>query len=70
MMDVIYHPFANPIQGRRLQAGDVLRSTDVYASTTGKWERCPCAGAVLQTNVDVVWVRPPPSISDEEADGA
>ena len=44
--------------GRRLVPGDVIQKDDVYESTTGKWEKAPCPGVVLEAGVETVWVRP------------
>ncbi len=47
------------IHGRRLENGDVLQKDDVYNSSSGFWEKCPCPGPVLQSSNDIViWVRP------------
>lgn len=51
------HPERNTIFGIRLQPGCVLKETDVYASSNGTWEKCPCPGVTLR-KTDVVWVRP------------
>lgn len=51
--------------GHQLEDGEVLEATDVYESTNGGWELCPCPGLALQTNAlgisDLkipIWVRP------------
>lgn len=37
----------------------VLRATDVYSSSSGEWEPCPCPGIVLECLVPgVYWIRP------------
>jgi hypothetical protein len=46
------------VRGRRLEAGDVLEEGDLYASSAGRWERCPCPGLTLREGTDAVWVRP------------
>lgn len=46
------------VLGRRLETGDVLEPTDVYESTNGSWEVCPCPGLAIQAGADVVWIRP------------
>lgn len=53
------HPISNigTVLGIKIEPGTVLEENDVYASTTGKWENCPCPGVMLQ-NSDVFWVRP------------
>lgn len=60
MVEQIQHPIATraSVNGEILKPGAVLRATDVYSSTTGKWELCPCPGAVLPEGLEVVWVRP------------
>lgn len=47
---------ATAIVGRRLETGDVLEPTDVYASTSGNWEPCPVPGLTI-TSVTVEWIR-------------
>ena len=56
----IEHPIAirATIVGEIIKPGTRLLPTDVYASTTGKWEYCPCPGALLPEGLDVIWVRP------------
>ena len=57
MNEFIKHPDSWwVIFGRRLVAGEELRDSDFYSSTTGKWEPCPCVGCVVGPN-NVVWVR-------------
>lgn len=61
----VYHrnPFSeNVIFGSKLQAGDVLEENDVYASTDGKWGKCPCPGITLQKGFAAIFVRPQPNI--------
>lgn len=48
----------NIIFGSRLQPGDKLEKNDVYASTDGKWQKCPCPGVTLVEGVTTVFVRP------------
>lgn len=53
------HP-TNPsevVYGERLRVGDVIQPEDVYDSTSGKWEKAPCPGAVLQKGFAAYWVR-------------
>lgn len=55
-----YHE--NPYSGKlffgvKLYTGTKLEAPDVYASTSGSWELCPCPGVVLQ-NTETIWVRP------------
>jgi hypothetical protein len=52
-----FNPHATVI-GRLLEKGDKISSTDMYASTCGKWEEFPCSGQVHQGNPDVQIVRP------------
>lgn len=42
---------------RRLEPGEVLKETDLYRSTTGKWEQVPCPGTTVIDN-GVEFVRP------------
>lgn len=49
--------------GHLLEAGDKLEPDDVYASSNGYFEKCPCPGLKLENVSDrdgraVVWVRP------------
>lgn len=44
--------------GKKLKGGDKLQEGDVYASTSGNWEVCPCPGVVLKEGCEVLWVRP------------
>jgi hypothetical protein len=51
------------VYGRELVNGDVLQKDDVYNSTSGRWDKCPCPGLTLQgfdegANNPVIWVRP------------
>lgn len=46
------------VLGFLLEVGDVLEPTDVYASTDGTWDPCPCPGLKLHDGVKVMWVRP------------
>ena len=57
------HPIsADRIEGVRILPEDKLQSSDVYDSTSGKWEKCPCPGLVLQKGSGegnpIIWVRP------------
>jgi hypothetical protein len=45
------------VHGHLLEAGDELRATDVYPSSNGYWEPCPCPGLTLQAGVNIMWVR-------------
>jgi len=47
-----------PVHGHLLEPGDVLEPTDVYDSTVGDWQSCPCPGLTLQAGSDAIWVRP------------
>lgn len=55
-----YSVTGDVVFGSKLHAGDVLEETDVYASTDGRWEKCPCPGVVLMEGVAVVFVRSRP----------
>jgi len=56
--DYCNNPYTkNLIYGIRLKAGTILEATDVYASTSGKWELCPCPGLILGMT-HTIWVRP------------
>ncbi len=44
--------------GERLKAGATVQPDDVYDSTSGKWEKAPCPGVVLQESCETYWVRP------------
>lgn len=45
--------------GFLLEPGDVLQAGDVYSSSSGYFEPCPCPGIALQgTAPGVLWVRP------------
>ncbi|HXK38413.1 MAG TPA: hypothetical protein VJ579_05095 [Candidatus Paceibacterota bacterium] len=47
------------VYGTLIKPCTVLLATDVYSSSDGKWEPCPCPGVVLECLSDnVVWVRP------------
>lgn len=46
------------IQGRKLNPGEIIRADDVYDSTSGRWEKAPCPGIVLQDGYAAIWVRP------------
>ena len=47
--------------GSPIEAGTRLETTDVYDSTSGRWERCPCPGIILEVASDHVrWIRPCP----------
>jgi len=62
------HPIsATPIEGMSITAGAVLRKTDVYDSTTGKWEPVPPAlvGSTLQKGHGAFFIRPNTELSDD-----
>lgn len=46
------------VLGFTLEEGDELRETDVYDSTSGNWESCPCPGNKVGAGMVTVWVRP------------
>lgn len=53
------HPISKrPIEGILLVPGAILRDTDMYDSSDGKWRSCPCPGSTLQAGCETVWVRP------------
>lgn len=48
-----------PIFGTVILPCTVLLPTDVYSSSSGDWEPCPCPGIVLECLVPGVhWIRP------------
>lgn len=47
------------IEGRKLNAGETIKANDRYDSTSGKWEKSPCPGLILQEGCKTIWVRPP-----------
>ena len=50
--------YGRTIYGQRLVVGDTLQVTDVYDSTSGEWQPCPCPGVPLTATGDTVtWVR-------------
>jgi len=64
------HPM-NPSQvvyGEQLNAGDVIGKDDVCDSTSGRWEKAPCAGLVLQSGCQTFWVRKMPAPKDWKID--
>ena len=46
-----------PIEVRPIQKGETLEENDVYLSSSGQYERCPCPG-VKYTSDKVFWFRP------------
>ncbi len=58
-LQTYFHPISqDPIVGRQLERGDQLLPTDVYASASGRWVRCPCPGLTLGIDPTVVmWIR-------------
>lgn len=46
------------IEVEELEGGTVLQETDLYLSSTGTWQLCPCPGLTLQPGTPVRWVRP------------
>ncbi len=46
------------VYGHLLEAGDTLEASDVYSSSDGSWQKCPCPGTKLHAGLSVVWVRP------------
>jgi hypothetical protein len=59
------HPNSGAIaSGIILEPGIVLKATDLYDSTTGKWDTCPhLAGSKVRPKCDTVWVRPVDTLS-------
>lgn len=65
------HNITQQIFGHQLEAGDLLEQGDVYDSSNGYWERCPCPGLTLQGGIATVWIRQVPqfsasSVTDDE----
>jgi hypothetical protein len=60
MLEHHKHPFPIQVYGTRLVAGDKIREGDVFASTTGKWERAlpHQIGLILREGTYTYWVRP------------
>lgn len=53
--------------GFELEAGDTLEPDDVYNSTSGNWEKCPCPGLTLGgEGANVKWVRPASAYGQEK----
>lgn len=50
-------PVGKPIFGRKLEPGDVIQENDVYATSSGGWEKAPCPGVILQSG-STTWIRP------------
>lgn len=57
--------FGTPIDGCLLETGDILEVYDVYESSNGFWERCPCPGLTLVTGTEPMWVRPTEFVARE-----
>lgn len=58
--------FGTPIAGCLLETGDVLEIYDVYESSNGFWERCPCPGLTLAVaDIGPMWVRPTEFVARE-----
>lgn len=59
MAEFHYHPMKQNrgVYGKRLKAGAIIQPDDVYDSTSGKWEKAPCPGVVLQEGCQTYWVR-------------
>jgi hypothetical protein len=70
-----FHPESRTeVHGCELEPGDILQKGDVYSSSNGRWEPCPCPGLVLlpsmpkqqddesclppQPAFPVIWIRP------------
>lgn len=68
-VDIHIHPRSGHyVFGEKLPAGTVLEATDLYDSSSGRWEPCPCPGLVLQEGVATTWVRP--SLAEDPGTGA
>ncbi len=52
---------------RKIVPGAVLREDDMYLSTTGKFEPCPCPGLPLGEGLAVTWWRWT-DLSDQEVE--
>jgi hypothetical protein len=54
------HPMPVEVYGTRLVAGDVIKEGDIFASSTGRWEKAPPChfGFKLQEGCRAYWVRP------------
>jgi hypothetical protein len=46
------------VYGYLLEEGDTLEATDVYDSSNGKWENCPCPGLIIGKGLSTKWIRP------------
>jgi hypothetical protein len=59
-MEVHVHPKSGArIEGSRLGHGTELTEHDVYDSTDGTWQPCPCPGlAIMRSGCRTMWVRP------------
>lgn len=63
-MQVQTHPQSGvPIVGMKLAEGAILQEGDVYDSTVGVWEQCPCPGLELKAT-STFWVRPRAELSE------
>ncbi len=59
LIEKIRHPKSNrEIVGVRLIPGEKLEPSDVYDSTGGLWELCPCPGLEIEPGAETIWVRP------------
>lgn len=64
-MRIYEHPKSQKlVYGMQLAPGAILQRGDVYASTTGEWETCPCPGAMLGS-VTSIWVRPEVGLTND-----
>lgn len=55
------HPVSGQIiRGVRLKLGDKTQASDVYDSTSGRWEKVPIAGVILTEDTGAILVRPTP----------
>ncbi len=46
------------IYGAQLETGDIVQADDLYNSSGGNWQSCPCPGLTITMGVSVIWVRP------------
>lgn len=43
---------------RPMNAGEEIKPTDFYFSSTRRWLEAPCAGCVIQAGCETSWARP------------
>ena len=59
----VYPQNGAPFAGMKLAKGAILQQDDVYNSTAGVWEQCPCPGLKLGAT-STIWVRPRTELSE------